>query len=300
MKRSSIILTVLGVGLFVGCAAVVPKELVSAREAYRRASTGEAARLAQVEVHAAQLALTQAEKSFADAPKSTQTRDLAYVAQRRAELAEAAASIATERGKEEEASSAFQATQGAIVEHAKSELAGSQVNLEKSQVAEAMSAERLASEQAARTQADLRAEAALSSLAAVKKDPRGMVITLSGSVLFASGQSTLLPEARTRLDHVADVLIQAGSRDLTVEGYTDSRGTDAHNLTLSQDRADAVRTYLVQHNYDAAHIRARGLGKESPVASNTNAEGRANNRRVEIVVAPATGAAPAANELSVQ
>jgi outer membrane protein OmpA-like peptidoglycan-associated protein len=293
-------LTVLGVSILIGCAAATPKELVNAREAYRRASTGEAARVAQVEVHAAQLALSQAEKAFEDAPKSPQTRDLAYVAQRRAEIAEATASIATEQGKEAEASSAFQATQGAIVEHAKADLAGSQENLEKSQVAQAMSAERLATELAAHAQADQRTEAALASLAAVKKDPRGMVITLSGSVLFASGQSTLLPAARNRLDQVADVLIQAGSRDLTVEGYTDSRGTDAHNLTLSQDRADAVRAYLVQHNYDAAHIRARGLGKESPVASNTSAEGRANNRRVEIVVAPAAGIAPGSNEVTMQ
>jgi outer membrane protein OmpA-like peptidoglycan-associated protein len=111
-----------------------------------------------------------------------------------------------------------------------------------------------------------------------------MVITLSGSVLFASNQSTLLPEARSRLEQVADVLLTTSERSIIVEGHTDSQGSDAHNLALSQRRADAVRNSLVQRGYQADLIQARGLGEGQPIASNSDANGRANNRRVEIII----------------
>jgi outer membrane protein OmpA-like peptidoglycan-associated protein len=111
-----------------------------------------------------------------------------------------------------------------------------------------------------------------------------MVITLSGSVLFASDQAELLPEAQTKLSQVADALMSTKERNILVEGYTDSRGSAAHNLDLSQRRADAVRTFIISRGYEADKMQARGIGKESPVASNASAEGRANNRRVEIVV----------------
>jgi outer membrane protein OmpA-like peptidoglycan-associated protein len=103
-------------------------------------------------------------------------------------------------------------------------------------------------------------------------------------VLFASNQSVLLPEARTRLDQVAAVLLTTRERHLVVEGHTDSQGTDSHNMDLSQRRADAVRNYLVQKDYGADLIQANGLGEGRPVADNGNAEGRANNRRVEIII----------------
>jgi outer membrane protein OmpA-like peptidoglycan-associated protein len=112
-----------------------------------------------------------------------------------------------------------------------------------------------------------------------------MVITLSGSVLFASNRAVLLPEARTRLDQVAEVLLTTRERNLTVEGYTDSQGSVNYNLDLSQRRADAVRSYLVERGYQGDLIQAHGLGKGSPVADNSSPEGRANNRRVEIIIA---------------
>ena len=82
-------------------------------------------------------------------------------------------------------------------------------------------------------------------LTEVKGESRGVVITLSGSVLFASNQATLLPEARKRLDRVYDVLGTTRERHLIIEGHTDSHGSDSYNLDLSQRRADAVRNYLV-------------------------------------------------------
>ena len=123
-------------------------------------------------------------------------------------------------------------------------------------------------------------------LQSVKEESRGLVITLSGQVLFSSGQWVLLPAARAALDNVADALKAQPDRKITVEGYTDSQGTQASNLVLSQARAEAVRKYLVSRGVAEEKIRATGFGAESPLAPNDTAEGRANNRRVEIVLAP--------------
>ncbi len=76
----------------------------------------------------------------------------------------------------------------------------------------------------------------------------------------------------------------AKERNVLVEGHTDSRGAREANLALSRRRAETVRSYLVSRGYPADKIEARGIGQERPVAENVTAEGRANNRRVEIVV----------------
>jgi len=113
-------------------------------------------------------------------------------------------------------------------------------------------------------------------------------ITLSRSGLFAADKSTLLPEAKTRLGQVATALLETKERRLAIEGYTDSRGSDAYNLDLSQRRADAVRAYLISNGYPPDLIVAHGAGKAMPIADNATSEGRANNRRVEIVITPLT------------
>jgi len=274
-------------GLFISCAATVPTELVNAREAYRRASTGVAARTAPAEVHVANQALAKAERSFQEKSDSFETRDLAYVAERKAQMAEATASITIEQENQAKAKNDYQATQGKIIAKTNQDLSKTRTALAASEQSGEMAAVQLSAEQEARAAAEKQAvdaQAALAKLAAVKEEPRGMVITLSGSVLFASNQTTLLPEALARLDQVADVLLTTRERNLTIEGHTDSQGSDSSNLTLSQARADAVRNYLVQRGYEADLIRSNGLGEGNPVADNGNAEGRANNRRVEIVV----------------
>jgi outer membrane protein OmpA-like peptidoglycan-associated protein len=100
----------------------------------------------------------------------------------------------------------------------------------------------------------------------------------------------LLPAAKTRLGQVTAALLETKERRLEIQGYTDSQGKDAYNLDLSQRRADAVRVYLVSNGYPPDLIIARGAGEALPIADNNTAEGRANNRRVEIVIEPrATG-----------
>ena len=117
-----------------------------------------------------------------------------------------------------------------------------------------------------------------------------MVITLSGAVLFTSGQSALLPGAMAKMNEVADALLK-NNRDATmvVEGHTDSQGRAQDNQELSLARAQAVRDYLASRGIASDRITAQGMGSTRPVATNKTAEGRADNRRVEIIVQPASG-----------
>jgi outer membrane protein OmpA-like peptidoglycan-associated protein len=288
MKTSSLLIAVLSAGVLTSCATTAPTELVDAREAYRRASFGTAGQAAPAELHVANLALAEAEQSFQKDPDSYRTRDLAYIAQRKSQFAEATASINIQNKKEAQAKSDFQTVQGKVVAKTKQDLSQTRSDLAASERSGQATAEKLSAEQVARADAEKRAadsQAALAKLAAVKDEPRGMVITLSGSVLFASNRAILLPEARTRLDQVAEVLLTTRERNLTVEGYTDSQGSVNYNLDLSQRRADAVRSYLIERGYQGDLIQSHGLGKDSPVADNSSAEGRANNRRVEIIIA---------------
>ncbi len=150
------------------------------------------------------------------------------------------------------------------------------------------SASDLEREKAARLEAEKRAAEALANLkeiAKIKEEKRGLVITLEGAVLFTTGKTTLLPIAQNKLSQVAAVLKQQNdNKRIVVEGHTDSVGSDQNNLKLSQGRADSVREYLVSQGIDPKKITALGKGESTPVAENTTAEGRANNRRVEIVI----------------
>lgn len=287
MKTRILLVLVASAGILGGCAANAPKELVNARTAYQRAADGPASKVALSELHIANQALAKAERSFEESSDSYMTKDLAYVAHRKALMAEATASIAIQQKSQVQSSSDYQMTQGKIVTQTKQELSQTRSDLAASEHQGDIAAERLTAEQSARLSAEKRAAAAqlaLANLAAVKEEPRGMVITLSGSVLFASNQSTLLPAAQAKLNQVADVLLTTSERNITIEGHTDSQGSEKSNLDLSQRRAEAVRTYLVQRKYEGDRITANGLGEGRPIADNTSPEGRANNRRVEIII----------------
>jgi len=104
------------------------------------------------------------------------------------------------------------------------------------------------------------------------------------SVHFDFDKATLKPEAKPILDEAVRVLKDEGSVDIIVEGHTDSIGTEQYNLGLSRRRADTVRRYLVDHGIAASRITAEGMGESKPVASNNTADGRAQNRRVELHV----------------
>jgi outer membrane protein OmpA-like peptidoglycan-associated protein len=113
--------------------------------------------------------------------------------------------------------------------------------------------------------------------------PRGLVVNM-GDVLFDFGKYNLRPEAREKLARLSGIVLGHPGLNLAVEGYTDNVGTDEINMTLSQKRAEAVRSYLLEQGLADANVTAQGLGKSSPVADNSTPAGRQKNRRVEIVV----------------
>ena len=103
-------------------------------------------------------------------------------------------------------------------------------------------------------------------------------------VLFATGSANLKPDARERLAKVAGVLIAYPDMHIEVNGYTDSTGNPLVNQQLSQERAAAVQAYLTQQGVSSSSIGIHGLGEANPIASNDSANGRQQNRRVELVV----------------
>lgn len=276
--------------LLAACASTTPPSLVDARAAYQRAARGPAAQVNPAQLHVAETSLALAERTYEDEGASENARDRAYVATRKSELAEVQAAIAlAERNtalaarRVQAAKAQDQLTTERDLDTTRAQLAG-QTRVVANQTVQ------LASEKQRREAADQRAAqalATLTSIASVKQEARGTVITLSGAVIFASGQAMLLPAAQSKLDQVAAALVEGESQGkILIEGHTDSRGSDELNRDLSTRRAEAVRSYLASKGVAADRMQSQGVGPSRPVADNETAEGRANNRRVEIVVQP--------------
>jgi len=123
----------------------------------------------------------------------------------------------------------------------------------------------------------------LSAILETRDTARGLIVSLS-DVLFDFNQASLKPGAKEKLAKVSGILLAYPTLHMNVEGHTDSVGTDDYNLKLSQRRADAVRDYLTSNGINSSSVQSVGLGKADPVASNDNAAGRQQNRRVEMVV----------------
>ena len=212
-----------------------------------------------------------------------ETRDKAYIAIRKAEFAAASARTSLAAREKKDAETEGQKFQGDTLKKTQAELANTQNALSKTQ-------DELKREAAARAEAEKRAAQALADLqkiAAVKKDDRGMVITLSGGVLFPTDKSELLAGAMAQLNQVGEALVRnSPDSRITVEGHTDSQGQAAHNQELSQKRAESVATYLRSRGIAPDRVTAVGKGPDKPIADNKTLEGRAQNRRVEIIVEP--------------
>jgi outer membrane protein OmpA-like peptidoglycan-associated protein len=112
---------------------------------------------------------------------------------------------------------------------------------------------------------------------------RGLVVNMS-DVLFDSGQYTLRPLAREKLAKISGIVLAYPTLMLAVEGNTDSVGTEEFNQTLSENRANSVRTYLTKQGVPETSTTAAGFGKSRPIASNDTSDGRQQNRRVELIV----------------
>jgi outer membrane protein OmpA-like peptidoglycan-associated protein len=279
--------------LATGCgAAIPPPELVNARKQLEAAKQGPAAEQSPADLHTAKQALAKAEAVFADQGDSRDARDLAYVALRKAELAEATARLRLAQVAKDRAEADLQRLQTDALTKSQSELAATRAQMEKAREQLERSKSDLEREKQLRLEAEKKAEQALADLrriAEVKQESRGMVITLSGGVLFPSGEATLLPGAVVKLNEVAEALTKGNpDSNMLVEGHTDSQGTRDFNQTLGQKRAQAVRDHLVSRGVAADRIKAVGVGQDRPIADNKSPEGRANNRRVEIIVEPPT------------
>jgi len=273
--KSALALVLAGVAS--GCASSQPPpELVDARAAYARASTGDARSVSPTALHDAKLALDNAEKKFSD--NSDGTRDAAYVATRKAQLAEVLAQTALAKRDAETAHAAKEA-----------DLQNKAGQLTQTQQELASKNQQLEQERTARAEAEKKAREAYTKLAAaaavaVKDDDRGTVITVPAGVLFASGKSDLLGSASSRLEQVAEALKNEPDRKITIIGHTDSQGSDQSNMELSQRRAATVQSFFAAHGIPSDKINATGAGESQPVADNNTPEGRANNRRVEIII----------------
>jgi OOP family OmpA-OmpF porin len=120
-------------------------------------------------------------------------------------------------------------------------------------------------------------------------DTRGCTLTstiqLKG-VNFDNDSAAIRADARPILDEAVTTLKRYPQLRVEVAGHTDDRGADAYNLDLSQRRAQAVADYLVEMGIDAARLVAKGYGESAPVADNSTASGRADNRRVELRILP--------------
>jgi len=267
-----------------------PTDLVNARSSYRKASQGPAAQHDPADLHTAKKALDLAEHSFAEDGDTQVTRDLAYTAERRARIAEARGSAKQYTEKQQETLSDMHAAQTTRVRQTSAQLDRANQKLAMQGQAIETQDMQLAEERQRREEAEKKLAQAmtdLSKFASVKQETRGTVITLSGAVLFASAKSELLPAAQLKLNTVAEALIQQDpDSKIVVEGHTDSQGGEAYNQELSQRRAETVRTHLVSRGIAADRVTAQGFGFSRSIADNKSAEGRANNRRVEIVVQP--------------
>jgi len=259
-----------------GCAASQPsKELLDARDAYNRGEHGKARQYNPAALHEAKVALDKAEAAFEEDPDSALARDEAYIALRRAERAEIEATTLANEQRKEKARAAANQAQAKGLQKAQSELESTREQLQQ---------EKAAREAAEAKSKEVLARLAAANAAAVKEEPRGTVITLAGGVLFASNKSQLLPGAQNSLSQIAEALKDQDDKRVLIEGHTDSRGSDATNQALSKARADSVASFLITHGVPAERVTTAGLGPSRPVADNNTAEGRANNRRVEIVI----------------
>ncbi len=272
-----------------------PQTLLDARRELANAKGGIAAQLDPTDVHEAELALQKAESAWSNQPDDPNTNDVIVIAQRKAQIAQAeAASLKAQQDTEvakrdlqDALSSQLKSARGQLdqtkrnLDQTNQTLNQTQTALQQQQAAAAAQAQKLAE-----LEAKLKdARDTIAKIAAVKDDDRGMVITLSGEVLFKTGKWDLKAGAMAKLDQIAEAL-RGKEQPIVVFGFTDNVGTRDNNMDLSQKRAASVRDYLVGRGIPADLVTAQGKGPDEPVQDNTSVEGRAANRRVEIVVQP--------------
>jgi outer membrane protein OmpA-like peptidoglycan-associated protein len=225
----------------------------------------------------AQLAKTQAESDVVNAQTAR--------AQAESETARAQADAANSKAESDKALADSQASSA-------NALSAAQADAEQSRLAAQQA--QLSTQQAETEKAAMRTRLSeqLNTILQTRDTARGLIVSMS-DVLFDTGKYSLKPGAREKLAKVAGILLAYPGLDVAVGGYTDNVGGDAMNQKLSENRADSVRDYLVQQGVAANSVTARGFGNSLAVATNDNAAGRQQNRRVELVVSGEAIGSPA-------
>lgn len=228
--------------------------------------------------------IDRADREWREDGDGDEARHDAYVAERHAAIAE---NLARSRDADEKIKLANATADKQRLEANRREAASARQDAN-AQAQQAAAAQQQASAQAAAANERIRQlESQLRQIEAQQTE-RGLLVTLGG-VLFETAQAELLPIATSRLDNLAAFLRENPDRRLLVEGYTDSVGNDGYNMELSQRRADSVRRALVLRGIDPARISTRGYGENFAIADNASPEGRALNRRVEVMITDRNG-----------
>jgi outer membrane protein OmpA-like peptidoglycan-associated protein len=276
MRTAALSLVVLG---FAACVHQKPQELIDTERAYRAAEAGSAGVYATPDLAAAQTHLNQANRVLQEYGDGTRARDHAYVAQRRIDIANAKGRMEMEKRHLEALNQ-----QAEVV--TKPRRAGPappppppppeaepEPELPQAAVPVPVPAE---------PPPDIPELAAVGD---VRQDDRGTVVMLPASLVFSPGAAGLTDTGRERLEQVAKVLKKSGER-ISIEVHTDNIGAPEQNARLSSDRAHWVRKWLVEKGVPAGRIESHGYGETKPLVDNATPQGRAANRRVEIVIQP--------------
>jgi outer membrane protein OmpA-like peptidoglycan-associated protein len=237
-------------------------------------------RVAGEELMAARDALAAADEAYEEKEPLTVIEHHAYVAQRYADISRELVSEASAREEVQRG----EAERNRIIADARTREAEEAARAAQAATRELDVQTRAAEEAEER---NLALERELEQLEARNTD-RGLVLTL-GDVLFDTGQATLKPGAATTIDRLAQFMSDYAERSVRIEGHTDSAGSDELNQGLSERRAAAVESALLDRGVSSQRITTVGYGEARPIAGNDTAGGRQQNRRVEIVVSDEQG-----------
>nr|WP_315849704.1 OmpA family protein [uncultured Rhodoferax sp.] len=298
MKHLYLTPAALAIAVLLGACASAPTSttlLESARNDYAQAQHNpDVGNYAALEMKLASDAMQQANIAAVQSASPEKVDQLAYVAQQKIALTQEVVKQKTAEAdmartaRERDQMQLTQRTNEANQANANAQQAQANAEAAQRQAADAQHTANTARQ--ATTDANTRAALLESQLAdlSAKKTERGMVITL-GDVLFGSDKASLTAGGMRSAQKLADVLQQNPSRNVLVEGFTDSTGADAYNQQLSERRGMTVREALLQMGIGSERISVRGYGESYPVAANDTASNRQLNRRVEIVLSDDTG-----------
>ena len=238
--------------------------------------------------------LRRGERLLEEGADADEVYHYAYLAKQHAAIAEETARV---KAAEEEIKRAELERQQVVLQAREREAARAKLEAEQERLKAEQERQKAAEErQAAQTERE-RAEAALERARELdrrvkeleaQQTERGLVLTL-GEVLFDVGRSTLKEGGRRAVDRLASFLREYPERKVLIEGHTDNTGSQQLNLDLSRRRAEAVKAALMDMGIPESRIRTVGHGPAYPVAGNTTAAGRQQNRRVEVVISDQTG-----------